>query len=273
MNELILKIDGLCFNYGDDFSLDNICVDFYKGEKIAILGSNGSGKSTFFLNINGVLKPSGGKIYLNDILITKKNSNELRKNIGIVFQEPDNQMICSTVESEIAFGPLNLGLSQDEALERTKKAMKQMNIEHIRNKPVHYLSGGQKKSVSIADILAMEPQIIIFDEPTASLDPMSCEMFEDILDDIEKSGVTTLISTHDVNFVWRWADRIIVFDDGQIIADDIPEKIFSNEGILFKAKLKKPLLLEISDVLSKIGIIPEKSFLKSVTQMKEILLK
>lgn len=271
MGNPVLRVEHLHFDYDSGFSLKDITVSFYKGEKVAILGSNGSGKSTFFLNMNGVLSHADGDIFLDDVKITSKNINELRRAVGIVFQDPDSQMIASTVESEVAFGPINLGLKPKDAEARANNAIKRMNIEHLKERPVHYLSGGQKKSVSIADILAMEPRVIIFDEPTASLDPVSCEMFEGVLEDIGRQEVTTLISTHDVDFAWRWADRVIVFHDGEIIADSIPDKIFADEELLKKAKLKKPIMAEICELLSEKGIIPVGELCKSVESLKELL--
>lgn len=273
MKKPVMWVEDLHFNYDSGFSLESINTEFYSGERVAVLGSNGSGKSTFFLNLNGVLMPESGKIYFDGELITRKNINILRRGVGIVFQEPDSQMICPTVESEVAFGPLNLGISESEAMKRTYSAIERMKITHLKNSPVHYLSGGQKKSVSIADILAMKPEIIIFDEPTASLDPVSCDMFEGVLEDIGKSGITTLISTHDVDFAWRWAERIIVFDGGRIIADDIPRRIFSDDSLMERAKLRKPVMSEVCSILEKAGLLPGNSCLKSVEQLKDALLK
>lgn len=267
----LMKIENLNFSYGEGFSLKNINVSFSCGEKIAVLGSNGSGKSTFFLNINGVISHTDGNIYFNDNLITRKNINLLRKGVGIVFQDAENQMICSTVEDEVAFGALNLGFEEDEVKKRTDSALEAMRISHLKKNPVHYLSGGQKKSVSIADILSMTPQIIIFDEPTASLDPVSCEMFEDVLSRLEADNVTTLISTHDIDFAYRWADRVLLFDNGEIIRDDIPQSIFKDTNLLKQTKLKKPLIAEICEMLTEKGLVPENSDIRDITSLRKIL--
>jgi cobalt/nickel transport system ATP-binding protein len=271
MGEPILKTENLCFNYGSGFALKDINVSFCKGEKVVILGSNGSGKSTFFLNLNGVLAHDSGEIYYKSEKITRKNLNTLRRGVGIVFQDPDSQMVSSTVESEVAFGALNLGLSETEALQRTDKALERMKITHLRERPVHYLSGGQKKSVSIADILAMQPEIIIFDEPTASLDPVSCAMFEDVLSEIEAEHISTLISTHDVDFAWRWADRVLVFNQGEIIADSTPCEVFQDEKLLERSNLKKPTLLEVCQILTEKGIISQGMTVKSVAELGSLI--
>lgn len=264
----ILRTENLCFKYSSGFSLNNISVELYEGEKVVVLGSNGSGKSTFFLNINGVLSHDGGNVYFENTLITRKNLNVLRRGVGIVFQDPDSQLISSTVESEVAFGALNLGIPEEEAIQRTNEALTQMRISHLRDRPVHYLSGGQKKSVTIADILVMKPKVIIFDEPTASLDPLSCTMFENVLNDI---NVTTLISTHDVDFAWRWADRVLVFHGGEIIADSTPEGVFNNNELLQRANLQKPTLLEVSQILSDRGLLTKGVSVKSVEELKNAI--
>lgn len=271
-NEKVLTIKDLSFEYDSGFSLKNINIDFSKGEKIAVLGSNGSGKSTFFLNINGVLSHHHGSIFYKDIEITGKNLDILRKNVGIVFQEPDSQLIASTVEAEVSFGPINMGLEEREVKQRVNSSLCEMNIESLRERPVHYLSGGQKKRVSIADILAMQPEIIIFDEPTASLDPVNCEMFEKTLQRLETQNITIIVSTHDVNFAWKWAERIIIFHDGQIIADDTPENVFTDIKLLEKANLVRPILMEVCEMLAEKGIIKSDKIVKSISELKEMFL-
>lgn len=271
-SQKILTIKNLSFEYDSGFSLKNINAEFSKGEKIAVLGSNGSGKSTFFLNINGVLSHHHGSIFYKDIEITGKNLDILRRNVGIVFQEPDSQLIASTVEAEVSFGPINMGLSEEEVKHRVDSSMMEMNIELLRERPVHYLSGGQKKRVSIADILAMQPEIIIFDEPTAALDPVNCKMFEKTLERLENQDITTIISTHDVNFAWKWAERIIVFHDGYIIADDTPENVFTDIKLLEKANLIRPVLMEVCEILANQGIILSDKSVKSISELKEMFL-
>jgi cobalt/nickel transport system ATP-binding protein len=273
MKKLILKIENLHYTYGNGKSaLDGVSVDIYEGEKIAVIGSNGSGKSTFFLNVDGVLTPEQGKIIYRDTVINKKNLKELRKNIGIVFQDADNQIIASTVKAEVAFGPMNLKLSKEEVLERVDEALEYMNISNLKDRPPHYLSGGEKKRVSIADIIAMKSEIIIFDEPTAALDPVNAIMLEEVLGKLGTEGKTMIISTHDVDFVYRWAERVIVFCDGKIIADGEPIEIFKNTKILKQANLKKPTLLEVYESLVEKHILEDiKAYPKSIKEFKEIL--
>lgn len=273
MKEPILKIKDLHYVYGSgEAALNGVSLDISEGEKIAVIGSNGAGKSTFFLNINGVLTPEHGEISYRGSVINKKNINELRKNIGIVFQDADNQIIASTVFSEVSFGPMNLKLKKEEVAERVEEALAYMNISDFRNRPPHYLSGGEKKRVSIADIIAMKPEIIIFDEPTASLDPLNARMLEEVLNKIEQEGKTMMISTHDVDFAYRWAQRAIVFCQGKIIADGTPLEIFKNKEVLERANLKQPVMLEIYESLVKRQLFKDEgAYPKSVQEFNELL--
>ncbi|AYA99629.1 energy-coupling factor ABC transporter ATP-binding protein [Lachnoanaerobaculum umeaense] len=252
MKKIILKAENLHYSYTKEHeALKGVSLDIYEGERLAILGANGSGKSTFFLNINGVLKPNSGNVYYMDKLIDKTSIKELRKNVGIVFQDADNQIIASTVRAEVSFGPINLGLSKEEVEKRVLDSLNYMNISHLIDRPPHYLSGGEKKRVSIADIIAMDSQIIIFDEPTASLDPKNTAIFEEVIDKLNRDRKTLVISTHDLEFAFRWADRIVVFCDGNIIADSDPIDVFSNKEVLRRANLKKPILLEVFEILGQ----------------------
>lgn len=273
MGEPILKIRDLHYAYGNGTpALNRIDADIYEGEKIAVIGSNGAGKSTFFLNANGVLTPDRGEISYRGTIINKKNLKELRKNIGIVFQDADNQIIASTVMAEVGFGPMNLKLPKEEVLRRVEEALTYMNILDYKDRPPHYLSGGEKKRVSIADIIAMKSEIIIFDEPTAGLDPLNTQMLEEVLDKLGSEGKTMLISTHDVDFVYRWAERAIVFCQGKIIADGTPLNIFQNEEILKQANLKRPTLMEVYDLLVEKHLLEDtKAYPTSTQAFKEML--
>lgn len=273
MEKAILKVENLHYSYGDGESvLRGVNVDIYSGEKIAVIGSNGSGKSTFFLNINGVFMPKQGMISYRDTIITKKNLKELRKNIGLVFQDADNQMIASTVRAEVGFGPMNLKLSKEEVEQRVEEALIYMNILEFIDRPPHYLSGGEKKRVSIADIIAMKPEIFIFDEPTASLDPVNGKMLEKVLEKLSIEGKTLLISTHDIDFAYRWAERILVFCQGKIIADGTPLDIFCRKDILKQANLSTPMLFELYEALVKKQMVKDtKTYPKNIQKFLEIL--
>ena len=254
--ESVLKIIDLSYSYdGQKKALNNVNLNIYKGEKVAVLGSNGAGKSTFFLNLNGVLKSSHGHIFYKGKEITQKNINELRKNVGIVFQDADNQIIASTVLAEVSFGPMNLKLPKEEVKNRVEEALAYMNISEFKERPPHYLSGGEKKRVSIADIIAMKSEVIVFDEPTAALDPLNAKMLEEVLEKLSSENKTIIVSTHDVDFAYRWAERIIVFSNGKIIADDDPLKVFKNNNIVKTANLQRPVMLDVYESMVNNNLI------------------
>lgn len=258
MKKPILKVENLYYAYGSgETVLNGVNAEIYEGEKIAVIGANGSGKSTFFLNVNGVLTPDQGSIVYRDIIINKKNLKELRKNIGIVFQDADNQIIASTVRAEVGFGPMNLKLPKHEVQKRVEEALEYMNLTGFIDRPPHYLSGGEKKRVSIADIIAMKSDVIIFDEPAAALDPINAMMLEEVLKKLSMEGKTMLISVHDVDFAYRWAERVLVFHQGKIIADGTPLEIFRNKKILNQANLKQPIMLEVYETLVEKHILED----------------
>lgn len=271
--EIILEVKHLSYAYSEEKkALSDINLKIFKGERIAVLGSNGAGKSTFFLNLNGVLKSDEGEIIYKGKTIAKKDMNELRKNVGIVFQDADNQIIASTVLGEVSFGPMNLKIPIDEVKKRVYEAMEYMNITKFKDRPPHYLSGGEKKRVSIADIIAMKSEVIIFDEPTASLDPVNASMLEEVLKKLSRENKTILISTHDVDFAYRWAERIIVFSGGMIIGQGTPVEIFKNNEILKEANLKMPMMLDVYEALIEKGIIKDISvYPKNIDEFKLLL--
>lgn len=269
----IIRTERLTYSYEEGrTALEDVSVKIYKGERIAVLGANGAGKSTFFLSLNGVREPQEGAVYLHGVKIDKKNKNELKRKVGIVFQDPDSQIIASTVKAEVAFGPLNMRLSKPEIESRVNDAMNLMRIDSYSERPPHYLSGGEKKRVTIADILAMECEVIIFDEPTASLDPASADMLEEVLGDLEKEGKTVLLSTHDVDFAYRFAKRLLLFADGRLVGDGSAEELFLNDEILDKTNLKRPMLMEFQEMLIQRGILKERRRMpKTLKELEEML--
>ena len=268
----LLEFSGVSYAYEEGReALKNLSVAIRKGEKIAVLGENGAGKSTFFLLCNGVLAPKSGEIRYNGEPVGKsrKDKMKLRQQVGIVFQEPDRQILAATVAEEISFGPLNLGLSREEAANRVEEALSRMNLTEYRDRPPHYLSGGEKKRVTIADILAMKPEILLFDEPASSLDPANAALLEQTLQTLGQEGMTLLISTHDVNFAWKWAERALVFSQGELIADGPPETIFADSALLEKAGLKKPILFEAGEILRQAHPQENIPIPRSIEQFRE----
>lgn len=253
----ILQVRDLRFCYDSGVpALDGVSLDVYAGERIAVLGPNGAGKSTFFLCLNGVLTPESGQILLDGKLVDRKMRKALCERVGIVFQNADDQIIASTVAAEVSFGPMNLRLPRDEVARRVDHALEYMDLQAFRARPPHDLSGGEKKRVSIADILAMESEVILLDEPAASLDPAGEERLERVLARLSDEGRTLLISTHDVDFAFRWATRAVVFSEGHILADATPQAVFEDTVLLRQAHLRRPVLAEVFDALRAGGLVP-----------------
>ncbi|MFV0424637.1 MAG: energy-coupling factor ABC transporter ATP-binding protein [Bacilli bacterium] len=272
MDEVIIELKNVYYSYedNDNSALNDINLKIKKGEVIAVMGANGSGKSTLFLNLNGVLSPDQGIIKLNNVII--KNNKILRRHVGIVFQDADSQIIASTVKSEVAFGPFNLKLAPDEVERRVSTALEYMNISHLANRTPHYLSGGEKKRVTIADIIAMESDVIIFDEPNASLDPLNLEMLEVVLQKLNAEGKTLIISTHDVDFAYRIANRVIVLKEGCVLEDDTASKVFKNKELLATSNLKQPSIFEIYEALVVSKYAEEKTvYPKTIEELKKCL--
>lgn len=253
--EELLRFEHVSFAYEDGaerrLALRDCSVSIGAGERIAVLGSNGAGKSTFFLLANGVLCPKEGTVFFHGEPVGRKKQelNRLRRGVGLVFQDPDVQILGGTVEEEISFGPMNLGLPRQEVRRRMDSAVERMRLEDLRQRAPQYLSGGEKKRVSIADALAMEPELLLMDEPAASLDPENCLRLEETLDVLGEQGLALAVATHDVDFAWRWARRILVFRDGCLAADRTPEEIFSDTALLDDCHLARPMLFRAAGAM------------------------
>lgn len=257
--QILLKADNLTYTYEGEThpALDGLSVSIKRGEKIACMGSNGSGKSTFFLCCNGIYKPDSGTLFYGGrpFGYTKKELLALRQKVGIVFQDPERQLFAASIRQEISFGALNLGYSEEETLRRVTKVMEELGIASYTHKPTYALSGGQKKLVSIADILVMEPELIILDEPSASLDPYYTEIVYNIIEHMTAQGITVMMATHDVNHAYVWADEVLLFYKGRILKQGTPEEIFSDKPLLKKTHLEPPTLLSVFDCLQTAGMI------------------
>ena len=258
MNEDILKFENLCFSYPDGTrALKNLNFTIKKGERIAFIGSNGAGKSTLFLHLNGILRPSTGNLeaFGEDVIYKKECLMNLRKRVGIIFQNPDDQLFSPTVIEDVAFGPINLGLNDEEVEKRVSESLKRVGMEKLAHKAPHHLSSGQKKRVAIAGILAMEPEIIVFDEPTAYLDPLSAFSVLKIINGLNRdNGVTTITSSHEVDYVPLFATKIFVLHDGEIIGAGTPQEIFSNPELIEKAHLRIPQVADLMHSLRRAGV-------------------
>jgi cobalt/nickel transport system ATP-binding protein len=258
--DIIMELENLCYTYEDGTeALKGIDLQIRRGEKLAIMGANGSGKSTLFLTLNGIHKPTRGKLLFNGrpVEYSRKGLLDLRKKVGIVFQDPDSQLFSASVVQEISFGILNLGVPEKEAAKRVEEVMEELNILLFRNKPTHFLSGGQKKRVSIADILVMDPEMIILDEPAAALDPKHARMIDGIIDKLSEKGITVILSTHDVDRALKWADRVVLLEDGIVIREAKPDAVFQEEEVLMRTNLEKPAVLKLFETLCRAGILNE----------------
>lgn len=251
--EEILRFEKISYSYDKErIALNNLSVVLHDSEKVAVLGNNGAGKSTFFLCCNGIVKPKSGQMFLEkkEIQWNKKEKLLLHQTVGLVFQDPDNQIIGGTVEAEISFGPMNLKLPEKVVHKQVNDAIINMRLEEMRSRAPHYLSGGEKKRVSIADVLAMNPKLLLFDEPGASLDPENTCLLEKNLDMLSEKGLGIVIATHDVDFAWRWADRVLVFNESEMVADADPETVFSNEALLKRCGLIQPILFQVGKIFN-----------------------
>ena len=258
--EKIIEVKNLSFKYNgeniDDVpTLKNISLSINKGEFVAFLGHNGSGKSTLAKMLNGLLKPDSGCVLVNGI-DTKDDENDIsiKRTVGMVFQNPDNQIVASIVEEDVAFGAENLGFEPQETQKRVYEALKTVNMFEYKDFPPHKLSGGQKQRVAIAGVLAMEPSCIVFDEATAMLDPLGRkEVIETITKLNKEKNITIILITHNMEETVN-CDKIFVMDKGEIIASDKPENIFSNLPLLKKAGLSLPQSSELLLKLKENGI-------------------
>ncbi|MBC7323989.1 MAG: ATP-binding cassette domain-containing protein, partial [Moorella sp. (in: Bacteria)] len=247
------------FSYPDGTrALRGVSLSIPEGQKVAILGPNGAGKSTLFLHFNGILRPREGSIYFAGSRINYRHKalTALRQQVGIVFQDPDSMLFSASVLQEISFGPLNLGLAREEVIRRVETAMAATGIADLQDKPAHFLSYGQKKRVAIASVLAMEPRVIIFDEPTAYLDPRTTREIMALLENISQQGKTIVLSTHDVDLAYTWADYIYVLARGQVAGAGTPAEIFNDSALLEAADLARPWLLEVYEDLKNKGWLP-----------------
>ncbi len=274
MNEYIIETKNLVYKYSDGTkALNGISMGIKKGKKTAIIGPNGAGKTTLFLHFNGIYKPSSGKVFFNskELKYGKKEIANLRSNVGIVFQDPNTQLFSASVYQELSFGPLNMGLSREEVKYRIEKTMAELDIEELKEKPTHFLSGGEKKKVSIASILVMDPEVIVFDEPLANVDPRGTSDILNMLNALNKDGKTIIIATHDMNSIYGWADEIIIIKNGNVFKNGKPEYIFGDLSLLKDAKLEIPWIVTVYNEIIKNKPEIEKEY--SLPRNKEELFK
>lgn len=250
---IIMETKQLCFNYPDGTpALKDLSIQIQKGKTTGILGGNGAGKSTLFLNLNGILRPTSGQVYHKNLPISysSKSLNQLRQSVGIVFQDPDTQLFSASVYQDVSFGVVNLGIPESEAHLRTENALKRTGTYELRQKPTHSLSYGQKKRVALAGIIAMEPEVLILDEPTAGLDPQGVSEIMQLIRELQQDlGIAILIATHDMDLVPMYCDYIYLLNQGEIVGCGSPDEIFNQSSLLRQIHLRLPRIGHLMELL------------------------
>ncbi len=236
-------------------ALDSVNFKARPGERVAIIGANGAGKSTLFKHFNGILKPTGGEVLIKGEPISNKNIIEVRRTVGVVFQDPDDQIFAPTVRQDVAFGPINLGLSEEIIEKRVRESLETVRLTGFEERAPHHLSTGEKKKVAIAGILAMQPEVLVLDEPTAGLDPGGAVRLIRLINEMNRYlGITTIIATHEVDIVPLLADRVCIMSMGKIIGDGTPKEIFQTDELIKKTHLRLPVVAQLIELLQKEGV-------------------
>lgn len=258
--ENIIKIDNLYFQYphGEDeepkLAIKGVSLEIEEGSFTAIIGQNGSGKSTIAKNLNGLLLPSKGAVYVSGMDTRDEDKIwDIRQTAGMVFQNPDNQLVSAIVEDDVAFGPENIGIDPVEIRARVDEALDAVKMGKYKRKAPHLLSGGQKQRIAIAGVVAIRPRCIIFDEPTAMLDPRGRKDIMEIIEKLHREGITVILITHFMDEAVK-ADRVVIMNKGEILLDGTPEHVFSQDELIRSARLDVPMSAEIAIYLRENGI-------------------
>lgn len=237
-----LEVQALCYAYPDgQMALRGVSFDIQPGETVGLIGCNGAGKSTLLLHLNGVLRPASGAVRVNGLLVNAENLVAVRRQVGLVFQDPDDQLFMPTVQEDVAFGPLNMGLPACEVQARVAQALTTVGASHLASRAPYRLSGGEKRMVAMAGVLAMAPTVLVQDEPSAGLDPAARRRLITLL---ASFAHTQLIASHDLDLVLDLCTRVLVMREGIIEADGTPAAIFADAGLLARCHLELPLSLQ-----------------------------
>lgn len=256
MSNALISFNEVSYRYPDGSSALNDCsLTIRRGTRTAVLGANGAGKTTMFLHLNGILRPSVGHVCWEETPLdyNRRGMRDLRSRVGLVFQNPDSQLFSASVREDVSFGPMNLGLEKKIVQERVAAALLAVGMTDSADKPVHNLSYGQKKRVCIAGVLAMQPEVLVLDEPMAGLDAAMQTELTVILERLHASGMTIIIATHDLDFAYGWADEVFVLQSGRLMAHGLPTVILQQEDVQNELGAA-PLVAEITRTLSLIGI-------------------
>ena len=271
---IILEARDLGYSYGDGtVALKGVCISLDEGKKIALVGPNGAGKSTLMLMFNGILRPSTGEILFRGqpLRYDSASLREVRRKVGMVFQNSDDQLFAPTVHQDVAFGPSNLGFPQEKVRRYVSYALAYVGLSGYERRPPHHLSGGEKKRAAIAGILAMEPEVMILDEPTSNLDPATSEEIMEMLDELNLGGKTLIISTHDVDLAFRWADEVILMKDGGVLHRGGGLEVFGDAELIRRARLKLPTIVDLYQELAGRGLLNGSKPPKNILQLTDLL--
>jgi cobalt/nickel transport system ATP-binding protein len=234
----VLEVRGLAFAYPDGHqALFGVDLHVHRGERVALLGPNGAGKTTLVLHLNGILAAGAGSVTVSGLPVTKEHIPEIRRRVGIVFQDPDDQLFMGTVRQDVGFGPANLGLRGDELESRVQTALEQVGMAEYADRPPHHLSFGQRRRVAVATVLAMQPEILVLDEPSSNLDPASRRELADILRSLD---VTVLMVTHDLPYALELCPRSVVLSDGNVVADGSTYDVLTDDVLMRAHRLELP---------------------------------
>ena len=273
----VIETKDITYEYPDGTkALDKVNFNVDEGKIVALLGPNGAGKSTLFLHFNGILSPSTGSVLIDEesVQYNKKDLMQVRQKVGIVFQNPDDQLFAPTVLEDVAFGPMNMGLSKEEVEVRVKEALLRVGMEGFEKKPPHHLSGGQKKRVAIAGILAMKPKIMVLDEPTSGLDPKGASQILRLLYKLNHEGITIVISTHDVDLVPLYASKVYIISEGKIIKEGTAPEVFEDVKTIRGANLRLPRIAHLMEILEKEDKLPfDKPYPLTIGEARKRILK
>jgi cobalt/nickel transport system ATP-binding protein len=242
---------------GSVHALERLSLHVERGRRLAILGANGSGKTTLLLHLNGTLRPDSGEVLIGGRQTGYDTASLVawRRRVGLVLQNADDQLFAATVAEDVSFGPLNLGLSEAQARQRVDYALRALHVQELADRPTHMLSFGQKKRVAIAGLVAMQPEILLLDEPTAGLDHQGTEDLLAVLEELSGHDTTLVFTTHDVELAYRFADEVALFDSGRTLAQGATAEILANDELLRAAGLDAPLLLKLGLRARELGIL------------------
>ena len=238
MSTPVIDLHGLHHVYPDGHrALDGVDLHIHPGERVALLGPNGAGKTTLVLHLNGILAPTSGSVSVSGLPVERDHLLEVRRRVGVVFQDPDDQLFMTTVAQDVAFGPRNLGLSGDEVDARVEEALTAVGMLDVADRPPHHLSFGQKRRVAVATVLAMRPEILVLDEPSSNLDPASRRELAEIVDGL---GITVLMVTHDLPYALQLCERSVVLSEGRVVADAATREVLSDGDLMAAHRLELP---------------------------------